>query len=787
MSLAPLTTFRVGGPADWLVEPRTSDEIVTALKLASEAGVPVTMLGGGSNVLVSDDGVRGLVIRPRGGEVSQVDEARIRADAAVTINGLVRWTISHGCAGLEAWAGTPGTVGGGIYGNAHFGGRLIGDLVTEVRLAARDGTIERRAASGDGLRLRSQPTADVGRGSPVGGVSRFGGRAGHAAGDGARIAGVSKADAAARQPERRLHLSRIRNRARDAVPDGLPWSAGALVDRAGLKGLAIGGARVSPTHGNFIVNDGSATARDIRQLITRCQDAVRARFGVELREEIVYLGNRNVRSWTTRLMSTLAIEGGHPLSGSVDVEGNKNSALPLLAACLLTTEECVLTNMPRISDVEVMARLLIDLGATVDGIGTTTLRVRCPTVVKDEPDPALVGRLRGSVLLFGPLLARRGRARLAPPGGDFPARRTISTHLDALASMGARMMAHEGHALEVPDGLKPASIYLYEASVTGTETALLAAAAAPGVSEIRHAACEPHVAELCAFLRRLGVGVTGGGTSTIRIEGGAKLHGAEYRLWGDYIEAGSWAVVAAVTGGEIDVKGARPEDMEVVAAVLKRMSIECAIDGDVFRVSAVDAAGGRANHDRDCGPGSRAISSAWSRCWPRRPTGQTLVHDWLYELRLFALEQLSGMGADLFLCDPHRIIVTGPKRLKGRPLDSRDLRSGMALIAAALAGDGLSRVSPLETVERGYSRLVERLRALGGQVEKVYGRGLSLTATSVARPTAGYAPAARPAAARPAPAGRLRQRQRQRHPAAPANRGRRGTRAGRPRRDRARG
>jgi UDP-N-acetylglucosamine 1-carboxyvinyltransferase len=417
-------------------------------------------------------------------------------------------------------------------------------------------------------------------------------------------------------------------------------------------------------------------------------------------------------------MSTLAIEGGHRLSGSVEVEGNKNSALPLLAACLLTTEECVLTNVPRISDVEVMARLLIDLGATIDGVGTTTLRIRCPTVVKDEPDPALVGRLRGSVLLFGPLLARRGRARLAPPGGDFPARRSISTHLDALVSMGARMVVHEGHALEVPDGLKPASMYLYEASVTGTETALLAAAAAPGVSEIRHAACEPHVAELCAFLQRLGVGVTGGGTSTIRVEGGAKLHGAEYRLCGDYIEAGSWAVVAAVTGGEIDVKGARPEDMEVVAAVLGRLSIECAIDGELFRVSrSTPMAAGRIT--TGLWPGFPSDLVSLVTVLATQATGQTLVHDWLYELRLFALEQLSGMGADLFLCDPHRIIVTGPKRLKGRPLDSRDLRSGMALIAAALAGDGLSRVSPLETVERGYSRLVERLRALGGKVEKL--------------------------------------------------------------------
>ena len=417
-------------------------------------------------------------------------------------------------------------------------------------------------------------------------------------------------------------------------------------------------------------------------------------------------------------MSTLAIEGGHKLSGSVEVEGNKNSALPLLAACLLTTEECVLTNVPRISDVEVMARLLIDLGATVDGIGTTTLRVRCQTVAKDEPDPALVGRLRGSVLLFGPLLARRGKARLAPPGGDFPARRSISTHLEALTSMGAVVVAHSGHALEVPEGLKPASIYLYEASVTGTETALLAAAAAPGVSEIRNAACEPHVAELCAFLQRLGVDVAGGGTSTIRIEGGARLHGTEYRLCGDYIEAGSWAVVAAVTGGEIDVKGTRPEDMEVVAAVLKRMSIECAMDGDVFRVSrSSPLAAGRIT--TGLWPGFPSDLVSLVTVLATQAAGQTLVHDWLYELRLFALEQLSGMGADLFLCDPHRIIVTGPKRLKGRPLDSRDLRSGMALIAAALAGDGMSRVSPLETVERGYSRLVERLRALGAHVEKV--------------------------------------------------------------------
>jgi UDP-N-acetylglucosamine 1-carboxyvinyltransferase len=417
-------------------------------------------------------------------------------------------------------------------------------------------------------------------------------------------------------------------------------------------------------------------------------------------------------------MSTLLIEGGQRLSGAVEVEGNKNAALPLLAACLLTKDECVLTNVPRISDVEVMARLILDLGGEVEGIGSTTLRVRCPDVVKDEPDGALVGRLRGSVLLLGPLLARRGRAHLAPPGGDFPARRTIATHLEALESMGARQMPGAGHVLEAPDGLKPTSIYLYEASVTGTETALLAAAAVPAVSEIRHAACEPHVVELCEFLTQLGAHIAGAGTSTIRIEGATTLRGAEHRLWGDYIEAGSWAVVAAVTGGEIQVRGARAEDMEVFAAVLKRMQISCAMDGELFTVEqSRPRAAGRIT--TSLWPGFPSDLVSLVTVLTSQAEGQTLVHDWLYELRLFALEQLSGMGGDLFLCDPHRIIVTGPRKLRGRPLDSRDLRSGMALIAAGLAADGQSRLAPLETVERGYGRLVERLQALGARVARM--------------------------------------------------------------------
>jgi UDP-N-acetylglucosamine 1-carboxyvinyltransferase len=418
-------------------------------------------------------------------------------------------------------------------------------------------------------------------------------------------------------------------------------------------------------------------------------------------------------------MSTLLIEGGHRLQGRVAVEGNKNAALPLLAACLLTEDECVLTNVPRIGDVEVMARLLLDLGAEVDGIGSTTLRVRAPQIRSHIPDRALVGRLRGSVLLLGPLLARVGRAHIAPPGGDFPARRSISTHLDALVAMGARPNVGADHALEAPDGLTGASMYLYEASVTGTETALLAAASAKGVTEIRHAAAEPHVIELCEFLQKMGAGVSGIGGTKIRVEGVPRLHGAEHRLGGDYIEAGSWAVVGATTGGEIDIEGAREEDIEVVAAVMKRMNVRCGMRDGVFQVKPSKPV---------------AVRRITTGLWPAFPSdlvslvtvlatqaeGRTLVHDWMYELRLFALEQMSGMGADLFLADAHRIIVTGPTRLRGgRVLDSRDLRSGMSLIAAGLAADGQSRVLPLETVERGYSQLVERLQALGARVAKI--------------------------------------------------------------------
>jgi UDP-N-acetylmuramate dehydrogenase len=292
--LAPYTTFRVGGPSDWFLETRTSDEIVCALQIAHHSGVPVTMLGGGSNVLISDDGVRGLVIRPRGGDIRRPGPELVGADAAVTINGLVRWTIVHGAAGLEAWAGTPGTVGGAIFGNAHFGGRLIGDHVESIKVSTRAGqtrTIPAAEMAFGYDRSRLQKTGEV--------LLTADFRV--SSGDPGRLRVVARESLAFRKSTQPLHMPSAGcvfqnpERGRDEVPEGIPWSAGALVDRAGLKGARVGGAFVSTTHGNFIVNDGSARSGEIRELIERCRQTVRDRFGVALREEIVYLGDFETR------------------------------------------------------------------------------------------------------------------------------------------------------------------------------------------------------------------------------------------------------------------------------------------------------------------------------------------------------------------------------------------------------------------------------------------------------------------------------------------------------------
>ena len=428
-------------------------------------------------------------------------------------------------------------------------------------------------------------------------------------------------------------------------------------------------------------------------------------------------------------MSTLVIEGGRRIEGRVDVEGNKNAALPLMAACLLTDEWCTLTNVPRIADVEVMARLLLDLGAEVEGIGSTTLRIRCADVTKDEPDSALVGRLRGSVLLLGPLLARRGRAHRGAAG-----RRLSGAAHDQDPSRSAdrdgraRRSPGSGHRLEVPDGLKPASIYLDEASVTGTETALLAAAAAPGVSEIRHAACEPHVVELCEFLRGMGVGVSGEGSHTIRVEGIAKPRGRDQDAL-RRLHRGR-----QLGGGRRDHRRAHRDRRHAAGR------------HGSGRVGAVEDARARASRTAMCSASkSQKLVGAGritTGLWPGFPSdlvslvtvlatqadGATLVHDWMYELRLFALEQMSGMGADLFLCDPHRIIVTGPRRLRGK--SARQPRHPIGN-GADCRGAGRRRTEPRRAARNRGARLQPAGRA-AAEAGRVGREDLAFAGPSVA-------------------------------------------------------
>lgn len=417
-------------------------------------------------------------------------------------------------------------------------------------------------------------------------------------------------------------------------------------------------------------------------------------------------------------MTTFIIDGGRPLRGEIMVGGNKNSALPILAATLLTSEESVIENVPRIRDVAVMCELLRSVGADVaeehTGDATSRIRVTAKRITTSEPPARLVSQLRGSVLLLGSLLGRTGTAKLASPGGDFPSKRSLKQHHAALISMGAEL--HEGE-FRTAGKLTGGSFYMLEASVTATEVALLAAARAQQPTEIRHAACEPHVVELAGVLTQMGASIDGAGTPTIRVSPIESPGGFRRRLDGDAIEAGSWAVVAAVTRGDLAIHGAPERDLEPIAAVLRNFQVDCRRERSALRVtSSVLRSPGRVT--TGLWPGFPSDLVSLITVLATQSSGATLIHDWLYELRLFALDQLSGMGADLFLCDPHRILVNGPRVLRCRTLDSRDIRSGMAVITAALCADGESRVVQVETVQRGYADLRNRLEGLGAKLRE---------------------------------------------------------------------
>lgn len=424
-------------------------------------------------------------------------------------------------------------------------------------------------------------------------------------------------------------------------------------------------------------------------------------------------------------MEKFIIEGGHPLGGEVTPGGNKNAALPLLAACLLTEEPVVLHNVPRIRDVSDMRHLLESLGVAVEDLGGDSWRVTARTVRPADLDPGLCRRIRASILLAGPMTARAGGLRLFPPGGDVIGRRRLDTHILALRALGAEV--NYGRTLEfAARGLTGADILMDEASVTATENAVMAAALAKGITVIRNAASEPHVQELCRFLNRLGARIENIGSNTLHIEGVDALRGGEFTVGPDYLEVVSLVGAAVVTRGSIRVRNAGVNYLEMIAQVFQRLGVTWQVEGDDLIVPSNQSLEVVA----DLGG---VIPEIKTNVWPAFPTdlmsiaitvatqaaGSALFHDWMYSGRMYFTDKLVSMGARIILCDPYRCLVQGPSQLLGEELESPDIRAGMALLLAALAAEGQSSIRNVGQIDRGYERVDEKLRALGAHIERV--------------------------------------------------------------------
>lgn len=426
-------------------------------------------------------------------------------------------------------------------------------------------------------------------------------------------------------------------------------------------------------------------------------------------------------------MNSFAIEGGHPLRGEFKPSGNKNAALPLLTACLLTDEPVILRNIPEIGDVHIMRQLLESLGVAIEPLERGVWRVQAGQVRQADLDPDLCRQIRASILLAGPMLGRTGGIDLPPPGGDVIGRRRVDTHFLALKALGAEVKyADRAFHLNVSKGLKGAKVLLDEASVTATENAIMAAVTANGRTVIRNATSEPHVQDLCLLLNTLGAQIENIGSNTLAINGVAALHGGEYTIGPDYLEVVSFIGAAVVTGGQIRIRQAAPEHLDMIHLVFSRLGVTWEVDnGDVVvpqdqSLEVVPDLGG-------------AVPEIHVMPWPAFPTdlmsiaivlatqarGTVLFHDWMYPSRMFFIDKLVSMGARIVLCDPHRCLVQGPSRLLGEHLDSPDIRAGMALILAALAAEGSSRIRNIGQIERGYERVDEKLRQLGARIQRL--------------------------------------------------------------------
>jgi UDP-N-acetylglucosamine 1-carboxyvinyltransferase len=427
------------------------------------------------------------------------------------------------------------------------------------------------------------------------------------------------------------------------------------------------------------------------------------------------------------LMETFVIEGSQPLSGRITASGNKNGALPILAGCLLTDEPVTLTNVPRIRDVETMVELLVRLGADADWTGANEVRVHAADLATTDVDDELASRIRASFLLAGPLLARFGRASVPPPGGDVIGRRRLDPHIHALAELGAGIEVNGGYEMQT-DGLQGRRIFLDEASVMATENAIMAASIAQGETVIGNAACEPHVQDLCRFLRSLGAEIDGIGSNVVTVRGVQRLHGGEWRVACEHVEVASFIGLAAVTAGDVTIDEVVPEDLAPILPSFERLGVAVELEGTSLRVPpgqelvVQDDLGGQIPKIEDGPwPAFPADLTSIALAVATQARGTVLIFEKMFENRLFFVDKLVSMGARIILCDPHRAVVTGPARLFGQRMASPDIRAGMAMLIASLCAEGTSTIGNVGEIDRGYERIDERLRLLGARIERVEG------------------------------------------------------------------
>jgi UDP-N-acetylglucosamine 1-carboxyvinyltransferase len=426
------------------------------------------------------------------------------------------------------------------------------------------------------------------------------------------------------------------------------------------------------------------------------------------------------------LMEKFVIQGGMPLSGTIVPAGNKNGALPILASALLTDDEVVVRNVPRIADVEAMLALLADLGARVAWTGDNEVAIRADGVAGTDVDRDLSERIRASFLLAGPLLARYSRALMPPPGGDVIGRRRLDPHLDAFIALGATIEHDRDILLTAPRGLTPCDFLMDEPSVMATENALMAAALTPGDTVIRNAASEPHVQDLARMLVKMGAAIDGIGSNVMTVHGVERLHGCEHSVAPDHIEIGSFMALAGVTGGELTIKDVIAEDLRMVRLVFARLGLESELRGDDLLVPGSqklvirnDAGGYQPKVEDGPWPAFPADLTSIALALATQSEGSVIIHEKMFENRLFFTDKLQLMGAAITICDPHRALVVGPRRLRGERLESPDIRAGMAMLMAALCADGTTEIGNIRQIDRGYERIDERLRTLGARIERV--------------------------------------------------------------------